>query len=708
MSRQRVPGSGVAGPQQGAVKVRAYALLLAVAVWTSAAVRAEVPSISGRWLWGTGASPPRMELSQTGAAVQGRIVSGSGKAFWNVEGQVAEDGSVTLTRYVSVEELGNTPEAALEAVLKQLGDAAHPGFIKCKVELQYDAASNALKGRYSRAKPSWYSGSGELVSIEDVWEPIEFQRAPRQPDLQVTAFTGSVEHREEGGAQVAFWRFVAQVRNAGDADLPDRFGFRLEKIGAMAEGATEKQFRPVADGSATHPALRVGESATIEWRTDSPTSTANRPNVVNDDLAVRVVLDPDNQVAEADETNNNSSPLWRLTCQGPGGSAPPKDRTVWVEVADGTDLARQPPADYTALLDRIPDPARRVLCHIKLEAQRRGRVMAGTVVGTSFLRNLKTNFLADYLKNPNADSGVKATETIGKSRSVVHRSQHVPAGIRELHPELPENLEPATEFLCPFGYLGMGYTDSEGGDYYRRRLMRLIDVPFLVGDANLAEGADADFVGGGKNWSNVMHWATGVKYGNLPATALRELFLGYELYHLEGWDVFAEDALNDMIAEEQGRMLGKRLMAGDITSAADLVPKLDADFREARAWVGALLRLRLEELDALALKKEPTKANEWWGAHSPKYVSPWGGGGTAKKTIAQMLEEGMDPEAVYLSGLSQQLLQIYTLIYESDEWERRNGPVGISDVMRSAATGKYDDQFRAAPKAWGDSWDWRP
>ena len=79
----------------------------------------------------------------------------------------------------------------------------------------------------------------------------------------------------------------------------------------------------------------------------------------------------------------------------------------------------------------------------------------------------------------------------------------------------------------------------------KRRLMRLIDVPFLVGDANLSEGGDSDFLRGGKNWSNVMHWATGVKYGNLPADALRELFLGYELYHLEGWDVFAEDALND-------------------------------------------------------------------------------------------------------------------------------------------------------------------
>ena len=284
----------------------------------------------------------------------------------------------------------------------------------------------------------------------------------------------------------------------------------------------------------------------------------------------------------------------------------------------------------------------------------------------------------------------------------------VPEGLRRRYPEVTEDWEwlyPATEFydlsrkevfIGWYRLIGVGkYVD----------LIDHIDVSFLVGEANLSKEADADFFGGGKNLSQMMHWATGVKYAHLPRNALRELFIGYEFWHLEGWEVFGEDAINDLIAEEQGRMLGRRLAAADIKSGAELVRKIDSDFREARAWVGAMLRLRRDEFDALILAEEPSKARYWW--RRGPFVPPWGRRGDAK-SIKQLLEEGQTVGEVYKSRLVEHLIPIYTLIYEVDEWERRNGRVGLTSLMVKIVEGKYDDQFRRAKKRFGTEWEWNP
>ena len=67
-------------------------------------------------------------------------------------------------------------------------------------------------------------------------------------------------------------------------------------------------------------------------------------------------------------------------------------------------------------------------------------------------------------------------------------------------------------------------------------------MPFLLGAPNTGLGFDDDWTHGGKNISQLMHWGTGVKYSHLSADTMRKLFLGYELWHLEGLDVFGEDS----------------------------------------------------------------------------------------------------------------------------------------------------------------------
>ena len=77
--------------------------------------------------------------------------------------------------------------------------------------------------------------------------------------------------------------------------------------------------------------------------------------------------------------------------------------------------------------------------------------------------------------------------------------------------------------------------------------------------------------------------------------------------------MFGEDPINDLIAEEAGRILGVKLRFGTLTKT-NLVATLDDAFNEARAWVGSLLRVRRGELERWILEKTQRRANMWWGA----------------------------------------------------------------------------------------------
>lgn len=410
----------------------------------------------------------------------------------------------------------------------------------------------------------------------------------------------------------------------------------------------------------------------------------------------------------------------KLPPVGPTGTindAIPRDPAV----PDVRDLEREELAvTVPATKPTVSDSAKAVLACIQKKAQQRAKQGAGSVAGSDFLNALKAHFLNDYLAAPGRDNGLKAIEKLGEAQFLplplprlpsplpdIYKyvpKLYVPKGLRDRYPGDYgdwEWLYPATQFWIietPLGNFEGKYID----------LIPYIDVPFLVGSKNPSTDRDADVKGGGKNLSNVMHWATGMKYWYLPEDAMRELFIGYELWHLEGWDVFGEDAINDLIAEEAGRKFGVRLARDDpkITSEDELVQKLDQDFRETRAWVGAMLRLRQKKFDELILAPEPPKAQFWWGqgGREPGVYPPWADASGAKKTIRKMLEAGMTVDEVCKTALVKSLTQIYTLIYEATEY----GPVGLTDVMKNVVLGEDDDQFKAAGKWPGARWEWNP
>ncbi len=346
-----------------------------------------------------------------------------------------------------------------------------------------------------------------------------------------------------------------------------------------------------------------------------------------------------------------------------------------------------------------------ILCHIKGEAKERAEGPQPTVASTGFFRTLKGGYLAQYLADPSAEPGLEAVEELGRHVSLPEAvrltlaesegykqgaryfaKMHVPASVRARYAGLPEWIFPATRF-----FVDIGAND-----------IRVLDTDFLLGADNLTTSDDGDFRGGGRNPSNVMHWATGIGCSDLHRDAMRELFIGYEIWHLEGWDIFGEDCINDLISEEQGRLFGSRLRAGEIRSATHLVQVLDESFKEARAWVGALLKLRQGKLDRLIKSTDSPEADYWVGEWL--VVAPWG-----EKTIEMMLAAGEHPEEVKRSQAVQQLIQIYQLIYWSGAWQSQTGrSVSVTPVTRNIATGRYASQFKAAPKAFNAVWDFDP
>ena len=179
-----------------------------------------------------------------------------------------------------------------------------------------------------------------------------------------------------------------------------------------------------------------------------------------------------------------------------------------------------------------------------------------------------------------------------------------------------------------------------------------------------------------------MPWATGAKNSNIDKTTMREMFLAYEMFHLEGWDVFAEDPVNDLIAEEQWRILGTQLRGGEIDEQ-NLQAKLDEGFGESRAWVGTLLRGRQTAFDAFILAEKAQKANVWYGQLGEWDV--WG-----DQTIFLQLQAGHTVDQVKKWGMTQQIIDIYTLIYEAGEWEKKHGRIKNSRFIENMIAGDFD------------------
>jgi hypothetical protein len=312
-----------------------------------------------------------------------------------------------------------------------------------------------------------------------------------------------------------------------------------------------------------------------------------------------------------------------------------------------------------------------------------------SVVGSEFLKRLESFYLKEYLAAPGPAKGKEAAEDkIGKTfagpatagdfweEGAIKQwnQQKIPPAARLIAPELPAEMAAATDILS----------------IPNRAILPYIDVPHLVGKPNTGTGADVDVSGGGKNISQLMHWATGVKYSQISQKTMREFFLAYELWHLEAWDVFGEDPINDLIAEEAGRILGVKLRFGTLTKA-NLVTTLDDAFNEARAWVGSLLRVRRGELERWILEKTQRRANMWWGAMAPMDI--WG-----PDTIFSMLKRGKSVDEVKASSLVERIAAIYALIEESYEWESAHTTIDNGPFIEKMLKGELDAAFAKSAK----------
>jgi hypothetical protein len=369
-----------------------------------------------------------------------------------------------------------------------------------------------------------------------------------------------------------------------------------------------------------------------------------------------------------------------------GGLAPAVDRQISNDrVLSASDRA------YGATEAKAAADTQRVLEHIRTQAKARAIAdQEQSISPDSMLyQRLSQHYLKDYLENPSPAAGKAAIEKVGEQQdpskadpndfweaSSAHWNAHdVPASVKLLLPDAPDQMGAATAIL----------------NQENRAAMPYIDAPQMIGNPNTDTGQDSDVFGGGKNISQLMHWGTGVKHAENDPTVMRDLFLAYEMYHLEGWDAFGEDAINDMISEEAGRIMGRQLLDAEIDQG-NLGEKLDSGFNEARAWVGSLIKARQGELDAMITSKTVVESEMWYG-QIPGNVQWWG-----DTTIYLELLDGKSVEEICADSRTAHFIEIYSLIYYSDLWQKQNSKIKHSAFTQSMLAGKYDTAFEKSVK----------
>ncbi|MFC1611112.1 hypothetical protein ACFL6C_09140 [Myxococcota bacterium] len=202
---------------------------------------------------------------------------------------------------------------------------------------------------------------------------------------------------------------------------------------------------------------------------------------------------------------------------------------------------------------------------------------------------------------------------------------------------------------CPMGFMNPAILT----------FLEHLDFSKLLGEKNVERDDEwSDVRGGGKNWSAYLHFFTGIAFSRAPGSeeglseeALRELILYYEYYEQEGWVQFGEDAINDLIATDAGRLVGEALRAGKITTEEDLLRVVNESFDTSRAWVGKLLAIRRDDFDAWLMQAERPEKPDWnqW----KKY-----------ETSLEMLAQGKSTDEVLASPQVQKQIEIARLIYE--------------------------------------------
>ena len=354
----------------------------------------------------------------------------------------------------------------------------------------------------------------------------------------------------------------------------------------------------------------------------------------------------------------------------------------WEHVAEHPELAR---AIHPARGRSEAETARlteQMLEYIQTEARRRAAEPRRVDPSSKFVQRLEQHYLAEYLDNPNPETGRAAIARIaapfeGPPRDAWERlgsnfnAESIPDTFKKLRPGLPDQVAAATDVIS----------------IANQSILPYVDVPHLLGDLNPSRDIDTEVDYQGRNISDLLHWATGVKYHEIDAEIMRELFVAYEEWHLEQWDVFAEDPVNDIIVEDQGRILGQQLANAEITRA-NLLDKLNEGFNEARAWVGSVLKIVQNDLDAQITSPEPAET-ELYFASGKQY--PYG-----RTSFHEQLALGWDVETVKGWAITDKYIELYALIYEAESWQREHSSFGNSRLLHALVRGELDHVLAAA------------
>jgi hypothetical protein len=201
-----------------------------------------------------------------------------------------------------------------------------------------------------------------------------------------------------------------------------------------------------------------------------------------------------------------------------------------------------------------------------------------------------------------------------------------------------------------------------------------IDSPYLLGepapDVVSPKGDQAfDPWSQGPNPTQIAHFAGGVKWSWAPTALVQWFFVHYEKVSGEGWQLFGLDSLNDIIAEEAGRLLARDLRSGmkcpaptlsDPDEDPELAPPALLDLDPYFAAGRAFLRRQLSEqkLDELAQR-----------VHLPDVIANTKAKGSDvlslqiyKQTIMEQLLMGASDQAIIASPDARVLILLYRLL----------------------------------------------
>jgi len=205
-----------------------------------------------------------------------------------------------------------------------------------------------------------------------------------------------------------------------------------------------------------------------------------------------------------------------------------------------------------------------------------------------------------------------------------------------------------------FGLL-RGMADRAGRDG-----ISFIDTPHLLGTpapAAMTPGGMAfDPWSQGPNLTDLMHFAAGMKWSWAPAFLVQWYFIHYEETTHEGWQIFGLDALNDIIAEEGGRLFANDLKNTSVTCSGSGVVDLDLYFLRGRRFLRG--HLNESRLDRVALR-----------VHQPNLVVAVNATGEIVEnrplwnaTIMEQIMSGASDADILASSDAQILMMLYHLV----------------------------------------------